>query len=569
MAGSRWLLMNKKIIVFLTLIVILASFLRFWQLGKVPLSPDWDEVALGYNAYSIMQTGRDEYGEFLPIVLRSFHDYKPALYAYLAIPSISILGLNVFSVRLPSAIFGILTVIATYFLAKELFKNSRLKLEIGNWKLEIPEVASLLLAISPWHIQFSRVAFEANVGVALNVFGILFFLKAFKKPWFLFLSALMWGLSLHVYQSEKVFVPLLIVILVCSFKKQFLSIKKKYILISFLIFTFICLPLAYYTLTNKDALARAKGVSIFSNSSIIQANTEKIARDRANNDILGLVLDNRRVEFAKYIAAGYLSHFDLNWLFITGDIARHHAPGMGFMYLVELPFLLIGVYILIFGNFSKAVKTFIILWFLIVPIPAAVTNDVPHAVRVINFLPILQILTAIGIISALQIISNVKFQISNFKIRYLLFSLFFLFFIFNLLYYLNQYFVQQNYFHAKYWQYGYEGIVEYIMPIKNKYKKIIVSNKQPLDQSYMFFLFYLKYDPHKYLSQGGTRLGGFNESGNKFDNFEFKKFNYYEENEKNILLIGSPFDLPEVFKTIHEINFPDKSLAIKVVEKNK
>lgn len=542
--------MNKKIIIFLTLIIILGSVLRLWQLGNTPISPDWDEVALGYNAYSIIQTGRDEYGNFLPIILRSFDDYKPALYAYLAMPSISILGLSVAAVRLPSVIFGILTVLAVFFLVKELFKKNSIAL-----------LTSFLLAISPWHIQFSRIAFEANVGVALNVFGILFFLKAFKKPWFLFLSSLMWGLSLHVYQSEKVFVPLLIAILVLSFKKEFFLIRKKYIFISLMIFSIISIPLIYFTLVNKDALSRAKTVSIFSNSSIIQANTAKIARDKASNDILGLVLDNRRVEFVKYIAGGYLSHFDLNWLFVKGDIARHHAPNMGLMYLVELPFLLIGIYSLVFGKFDKIVKVFIVLWFLIAPIPASVTNDVPHAVRAINFLPTLQILTAMGIISALQKISNFKFQI-----RYLIFSLFFLFFIFNFLYYLNQYFVQQNYFHARYWQYGYENIVNYVATVQKNYRKIIVSNTATMDQSYMFFLFYLKYDPHKYLSEGGTLTGKI-EGKNEFSNFEFKKFNYYEENEKNILLIGSPFDFPEVFRTIHEINFPDKSLAIKVVKK--
>lgn len=544
------MLMNKRILVFLTFIVIVASILRLWQLGKVPISADWDEVALGYNAYSIMQTGRDEYGKFLPVILRSFDDYKPALYAYLTIPSISVFGLDVAAVRLPSALFGILTVLAAFFLVKELFKKDSVAL-----------LTSFLLAISPWHIQFSRVAFEANVGVALNVFGILFFLKAFKKPWFLFLSALMLGLSLHVYQSEKVFVPLLIAILVYSFRKEFLSIRKKYIYISIVIFAIIFLPLIYFSLTNKDAFVRAKGVSIFSNTAIIEANADKIKRDKENNDFLGLILDNRRVELAKNAVSGYLSHFDLNWLFIKGDIARHHAPGMGLMYLVELPFLLIGIYILIFGNFIKAVKIFTILWFLIVPIPASVTNDVPHAVRTINFLPILQILTAIGIIFALQ-------KISNFKIKYLIFTLCFLFFIFNFAYYLNQYFVQQNYFHAKYWQYGYKNIVDYISTVQKDYEKIIVSNTATMDQSYMFFLFYLKYDPQKYLSEGGTSTGII-EGENKFSNFEFRKFDYNQEKEKSILLIGSTFDFQEVYKTIHEVNFPDKSLAIKVVEKNK
>ncbi len=544
----RLLRMSKKIILLLTLIIIVASILRLWQLSKVPSSPDWDEVALGYNAYSIMQTGRDEYGKFLPIILRSFDDYKPALYAYLAMPTISIFGLSVFSVRLPSAIFGILTVLAVFFLVKELFKKDSIAL-----------LTSFLLAISPWHIQFSRVAFEANVGVALNVFGILFFIKSFTKPWFLFLSALMWGLSLNVYQSEKIFVPLLIAVLVYVFKKEFFLIRKKYLLISFLIFTFICLPLIYFTLMNKDALARAKGVSIFYNTSLIEENTAKIKRDKDNNDILGLALDNRRVEFVKNTVSGYLSHFNLNWLFITGDTARHHAPGMGLLYLIELPFLLIGIYYLIFGNFDKRVKIFIILWFLIVPIPASVTNDVPHAVRVINFLPIVQILTAIGIVTVVTALSNLK-------IKYLIFPLFFISFIFNFLYYLNQYFVQQNYFHAKYWQYGYEGIVDHVASSQKNYNKIIVSNTATMDQSYMFFLFYLKYSPHKYLLEGGTLTGKI-EGKNKFANFEFRKFDYYAEKENNILLIGSPFDFQEEFKTIHKVNFPDNNLAIRIVEK--
>src|SRR5688500_14249166 len=113
----------KKHIVLLILIILTAGVLRLWQLGATPISPNWDEVALGYDAYSIIQTGRDEYGNLFPVVLRSFDDYKPALYAYLAIPPIATFGLNAFAVRLPSAIVGILAVLAVYFLVKELFKR--------------------------------------------------------------------------------------------------------------------------------------------------------------------------------------------------------------------------------------------------------------------------------------------------------------------------------------------------------------------------------------------------------------------------------------------------------------
>src|SRR3989304_8276793 len=198
----RWLHMNKKIFIFLTFIIIIASILRLWQLGKVPSSPDWDEVALGYNAYSILQSGRDEYGKFLPIILRSFDDYKPALYAYLVMPSISVLCLNVTAVRLPSAIFGILTVLAVFFLVRELFKKNNIAL-----------LTTFLLAISPWHIQFSRVAFEANVGVALNIWALVLFFKGLKEPLWLVSCAFLFGLGLYAYHSERIFLPLLVILL--------------------------------------------------------------------------------------------------------------------------------------------------------------------------------------------------------------------------------------------------------------------------------------------------------------------------------------------------------------------
>ena len=89
----------------LLVIVLLAAVIRLWQLDSNPPGLTWDEAALGYNGYSIMQTGRDEYGSFLPLSLKSFGDYKPAVYAYLTIPFIAILGLTEWAVRLPSALF--------------------------------------------------------------------------------------------------------------------------------------------------------------------------------------------------------------------------------------------------------------------------------------------------------------------------------------------------------------------------------------------------------------------------------------------------------------------------------
>src|SRR5437667_4318474 len=120
--------LNKGIKTKILLIIIIASVLRLWQIGQVPASLDWDEASLGYNAYSILQTGKDEYGKVLPVVLESFGDYKPALYAYLIIPFLNIFGLTEIAVRLPAALIGIIAVLLTYFLTKELLKRTDIAL---------------------------------------------------------------------------------------------------------------------------------------------------------------------------------------------------------------------------------------------------------------------------------------------------------------------------------------------------------------------------------------------------------------------------------------------------------
>lgn len=540
-----------KIKILLILIILVASILRLYQLGSVPPSPDWDEVALGYNAYSILQTGKDEYGKAFPIVLQSFDDYKPAVYMYLIIPFIPIFGLDIIAVRLPSAILGILTVLATYFLVQELFKRK-----------DIALVTAALLAISPWHIQFSRIAFETNTGLAFNVFAVLFFLKGLKRPWMLFLSTAFMGLNLSVYQSDRLFTPLLALALVIIFWKQLFAIPKKYLLIAFLIGVVTVAPLLAYVATNNQALSRAKGVSIFSEPTRIKLDTEKrYLDDRAEGNPLGPVFHNQWVGYTREALSGYLSHYDLGWLFIRGDLSRHHAPAMALFYLWEIPFLLLGIYGLIFLPFSKKTKALIFAWFLLAPVPAAFTNGVPHSIRTLNFLPTFQIFISLGLITSyLFIIKHLRRPL----IKGLLFVSFFVFVIFNFLYYLNQYFIQQNYFYSKEWQYGYEELIPVVQQLEGQYDKIVVSNQTPLDQSYMFFLFYLKYPPENYQKAEHGKSGF--QDVHRFDKYEFRHIDWGSENRSpNILYIGRPEDLRDgiLLKTIYYL---DGTRAIKVVQ---
>jgi 4-amino-4-deoxy-L-arabinose transferase-like glycosyltransferase len=552
---------RKYLFIVLTGIVVLGLFFRLWQLGNVPPSPDWDEAAIGYDAYSILKTGHDQFGKFLPFVLRSLDDYKPALYTYLAIPPIYFFGLNVLAVRLPSAIFGTLSIIAVFFLVLELFKSYK-------YKNALALISAFLFAISPWSIQFSRVGFESNVGTALNLFAVLFFIKGLRKPWFLIIFSVFAALSIYTYQSEKVFTSLLIFILIIIYRKELFNLSKKYIVLAFLLGFVLVLPMLFYIITDKSSLARVSKTSIFaSQTDILKTSIMDLERDKITNSKLGLIFDNRRVVYAKTIVAGYLSHFDLNWLFIKGDNERHHAPNMGLLYLFELPFLLSGLYILAFGNFDKKTKALLFVWILLVPLPASITTGVPHAVRALNFLPIWQIIIALGIVFSTATISKMKYQITKIKIKYLIFAFCILFFLLNFSYYLNQYFVQLNKYDSEYWQYGYKQAVDIADSVGGNYKQIIVSSEGNFDKSYIFFLFYSKYPPLEYQKIVQQRPKDPVDNSSSFGKFVFRPIDWSKDSQlKNVLFIGGPDEFPQSAKVIKTIHYLNGTPAMKIVK---
>ena len=200
----------------LILIVFLGFVLRFLGLGSNPPGLYWDEVSLGYNAYSILKTGSDEHNRFLPIdTFKAFGDYKPPGYIYATVPSIALFGLNNFAVRFPSALAGTLLVLTTYFLVIELFDNRK-----------TASLASLLVAISPWSIQLSRVAFESNLAVLFNTLAILFFLRSRRHPWSLLLATGCWLLAFYTFNANRVLGAMLAILLGLVFWRHLWEQKK-------------------------------------------------------------------------------------------------------------------------------------------------------------------------------------------------------------------------------------------------------------------------------------------------------------------------------------------------------
>ncbi len=507
---------NKKKIIFfcLGLIILLAAFLRFYNISKVPVSLYWDEAASTYNAYSIALTGKDEYGTPFPLLFRSFDDYKASGNIYLTAVAVSLFGLNEFSARFTSALAGTLTVLLTFYLVKDLlmdtnledFKLFKRKFTINNEIIAL--ISSFILAISPWHIQFSRTGFEANVAVAINVAAIWLFMRyiRFKKSWLFIISMFLFALNFYFYRSIWVFSPLFLIGIFIIFFQE-LSAKKRIIItiVGIFVFTTVLAPFIPVMFSSRG-MTRASQVDVFSNSTQQQI---QAANRRAQGGIVNKIIYNQRLVVPEIIFTNYISNFSPQFLFISGDSNGRHGPrGMGLLYIWEIPFILLGLYFIIF-KIKKKYKLVFFLWLLTAPLPAAVSTPNPHALRDLNILPLPQILTGVGLYLVYQLIKQIFFK----RIFIITMTVIIVGFFVN---YLYLYYTVTARITAADWADGYKQLTEYMIPRENEYQKLVVSGHYW--QPYIYFLFYKKYNPVLYQKYGNkTAFGKYVFGGTEWD----------------------------------------------------
>ncbi len=553
---------DKKYKYFLFLVIsFIAIFFRFYNLSSVPPSASLDEASIGYNAYSILKTGADEYGTKFPLLLRAYDDWRPALYVYLVIPLVKIFGLNVLAVRLPSAILSILTVIVTYFLTKELFKNVTIK-QFNNQTIAL--FTSFLLAVSPWHIYISRLGHEVNASLAFWVFGLFLFFKGNNKNILIFswqrviyysFSSLFFALSFGSYQSAKLFIPAMVFILVLLYSNDLIK-RKKELLIPCIIGILISFPTLQASL-QPNALIRLQGTNIFS----VESNRyyqESILLKKAieEKNIIGEVLHNRRVLTVRIFLEQYTSHFNPWWLFANVGKDNHKAPGVGLFYPWEALCMFFGFIFLVKEKFLLKIKLFLLFWILIAPLPAAITTDAPHALRTYSALPAPQIVAALGVY---------YIYFLGRKYSKALFTLSCIIIIVTIFYFTRQYFVVFPKEESSSFQYALSQAIPFVLSHENRYNKVVFSNRENLYQSYMFFLFNSRYDPQKYQKEGGTISGGFAEI-HKFGKYEFRPIKYSSGKTKT-LLVGNVSDFPSDKKPLYMFANLDKQTVIEIIEK--
>jgi 4-amino-4-deoxy-L-arabinose transferase-like glycosyltransferase len=522
----------------LLLIITLAAILRFYQLGTNPPSLTWDEVAWGYNAYSIGLTGSDEFGRIIPHdYLESFGDFKPPMYAYLDVIPVKVFGLNEFATRFPSAFFGTLTVFFSYFLVKRLFPNSK---KSEKYAL----LTAFFLAISPWHILLSRAAFEANIATFFIIVTIWSFLAAVQdKKWYLLLSAASFALSMYTFNTSRIVSPLLVLMLVIGFRKNLFQIKKE-ALVALVLGVLIFLPTLGF-LFSPQASLRFKEVNIFSSLEIIEDSNQEVKND--NNAWWSKVLHNRRALYSVEYLKHYFDNLSPLFLFTRGDgNPKFSIQTVGQMYLWDVPFIIAGILFLL--RKKEGHWWLVPLWLLIGIIPAATARETPHALRIESTLPTFQLLVAYGFINLIDKVRKYKNLIAS-----LLFALLFL----NFVYFVHDYFVHYPRDYSGEWQYGYKDSIKYVSENMDEYKKVFITTE--LGRPYIYYLFYNNIKPDEFRKTARIKRDAFGfvtvESLGKL-NF-VKNPSIPELREKNVLYISDKYNIPKeakILKTFYLLN---------------
>ncbi|OGG10049.1 hypothetical protein A2154_04450 [Candidatus Gottesmanbacteria bacterium RBG_16_43_7] len=449
---------SALVCVLIILVILLGFIVRIYKISANPAGLFADEAAIAYNAYTLVTRGTDEFGTSWPFFFRSFGDFRNPVPIYINIPSVLLFGLSEFAVRLTAVLCGSLTILILALVA---------------WQSEVfskksPSVYALITAVTvallPWHIHFSRFGSEYIYFPFFLALGWWLFLKGVKKPVFLLLSSLAFGVCIYTYYPTWIVTPLFILIL-CLIYRRILVRLPKFAIVAGMIFIISLVPLAT-GLKNGIALTRWQNVTITKNT-------------RAG--LTGKFLTN------------YLAHFSPRFLFTKGDIdypghfiRRFGSRGAGELYVWMLPFFIIGI---IYAVISKTPFGLTLLGLLILyPLGSSLADSdggAPLAFRsVIGIIPS-SLLTALGLAAVTGWLRKQLYKLLYFAIIAALFTI-------SSISYLYEYHAIYPLYASDFWgwQFGPRDIMTYFLSHKSVYDDLYLTPQFNAPQIFLDF-----YDP--------------------------------------------------------------------------
>lgn len=360
-------------------------------MGTIPSGALVDEASIGYNAFSIFKTGKDEHGVAYPLVFAAFGDQKLPAYIYAVVPFIKLLGLGNAAVRFPSVLSGSLLCCVIYFLLLKLGFSTKMSF-----------LGGILTATSPWTILISRFGYESNLGLLFFAVGITAALYTYKNKSIALamLSGVFFGATYYSYVAFKLISPFTICLLIGIYFRKKLKISLVGILLAFSFFVVI-LPQLIQS-TSKQSLSRFFQInSTFKSGNIQIIDQRRYFCSQNLPNIWCSILSNKISSYISEYTKRYIAIFSPDFLFFTGDKEgeRMNVDNFGVFYIFLLPFYMMGC-VYYFNKMGKKQLSqndiFILACLLIAPLPSLLVGE-PHKLRLSGLFPFLLILILSGI----------------------------------------------------------------------------------------------------------------------------------------------------------------------------
>ncbi len=465
----------------LSVILLLIIIFRVWNIGILPNGFGWDEMDNAYQAYSLLRTGKDLYGNPLPVLLHAFADHKSSLYIYMTTPFVKVMGMTATAARLPAAIFGIVALAMIIYICGKI------------WGIKWGIVAGIIMGMSPWWFSYSRLSFEAVGMLALFLVGFAAWEKSSVTPKYLIWTGIFWGLSIWTYSTAKLFIPLFGLIALVLNYKRIINTNKRILITAAVITIIISMPPLWQSFFGKGN-TRFNEISIFTDPTIKSEVNFALEEGQVSSGIpkeVGMtprLLD--RLAHNKYqfqlnkLVTNYLTAFSSDFLFIKGDPNLRQSPGkdsVGQFLVVDALLIILGL-----TWFFQKENRLLLLWLIIAPLSSIVTRDGGnHATRLLFMLPVIVMISTAGMRN-----------LAKHKFSMLIFSSFYVYyiFVFGYFYFTHYRFESQIPFHN-----GFLKVAQLALDNSSKFDQVIIDLHH--ESALMVYLVQSDYDPKLLHSQ--------------------------------------------------------------------
>ena len=451
----------KKLFLLVTAIVLVAA--QLYHRSTIPPGLSNDETNIGYEAWSIATTGRDQWGRVLPITFEGFGNWSLPIYIYLLAPFLAVFGPTIMAVRFLSFFIWVGLTITTFFLIRVL-KPKLLGLQI---------IAPIMVGMTPWIFALTRTATEVPLATLFFMISVIFFFRQQRSTKTLVISALFSMLAFLSYYGMWIFLPLFWGGVFWRLKSE-VRLNRDVVVPLLLVALITAIVVARISVA-QHGNSRLSQVNVTTDPALVGGlNDRRGACSMMYSPVLCRIVYNRPILYGAQFLRNYLSHFSIREWFLTNSNNGLLPPG-GFFLSIQAPLFFLGLWE-IFRRSSKIDQAILGSWLFLSPLADSVTGE-GNFTRAFLMAPIIAIISSYGFISLKKL--------ARLTIALLMAASGISFFVTYVTFF--------PVFHSYYTHYEYQPLMEILRKEKNI--PIFISSRVRDTKQYIFYLFYQSVRP--------------------------------------------------------------------------